>query len=82
MPSNEEVVAGAICEFLKPLFARVAALETKTIEQAAELRVVKQALFNRDDEKHSSPTSEAPLPKSDPWRGPGQPKSVTRLRVA
>jgi hypothetical protein len=50
--TNEEIVASAFAEILKPWLERIKQLETKSIEQGAELRLLKELTLR--DEKHTS----------------------------
>jgi hypothetical protein len=52
MSTNEEMIAHAIADELRPWLDRIKQLEVKTIEQAAELRVLKELALSSRDEKH------------------------------
>jgi hypothetical protein len=74
--SNEEMIAKALAEELRPWLERIKELEVKAIATGAELRLMKELLFR--DEKHSPAPGDA---GGAPWRGPGRDKNVTRLPI-
>ena len=49
--SNEELLARALADELRPWLERIKALEVKTIEQAAELRLIKEMALENYREK-------------------------------
>jgi hypothetical protein len=58
--TNEEMIAQAVADILKPWLERIKQLESRDIERGAELRLLKELVLNYSDAQ-ARPTKSIPF---------------------